>query len=330
MAHPVFESLANSSAASPWLDAVPDEFRRCFGGLPFELRHNLAGSPLFSLAQLDRAAQKASQGGTNAKFVNNTGLNHAAAKFDEAVSRPRVAGAVEELPVANAWMKISNICAVDPAYRDVLDQILREIEQVSGAPLRDRIVWSQMTVFMASPDVVTPYHIDHEQNFLCQVSGEKEIALYDPADRENLPDQEIERFYTGDLNGAQYREQFKARGKVYGLRPGVAVHLPSLGGHWVRNGPNVSISVSVNFCTREIDRRAHVYQMNHYLRKLGISPRPPGQSQVVDAMKAAYFDLLSVHPVRCYDDAVFSGIERQRAIAARAMPWRQTHEVAHG
>lgn len=300
------------------IDADVDEFRRCFGHKPFQLRHNLVDHPLFSLARLDQAAVRASKLTTNAKFVNNTGLANTGAKFDEAKERERTAGAVEQLSSANAWMKISDICAADPEYREVLEQLLDDIERFAGQPVRKHISWTQMTVFMASPGVVTPYHIDHEQNILCQISGGKDISLFDPADRELLSETEIERFYTGDLNGATYNDAKQARGKMYRLEPGVAVHIPSLGGHWVKNGPNVSISLSINMSLRDIERRAHVYQLNHYLRKAGIRPRPPGQSALLDKFKASYFDMLSVRPAHNYYDAVFSGIGRQRAVFERA------------
>ncbi len=306
------------AARAAVIDADVDEFRVNFGHKPFQLKHNLAGHPLFSLARLDQAAVRASKLTSNAKFVNNTGLARTGAKFDEAQERERAAGAVEKLPSANAWMKISDICAADPEYRVVLEQLLDDIERFAGRPVRKHISWTQMTVFMASPGVVTPYHIDHEQNILCQISGGKDISLFNPDDRELLPDVEIERFYTGDLNGATYRENMQDHGRIFRLEPGVAVHIPSLGGHWVKNGPDVSISVSVNMSMHDIERRAHVYQMNHYLRKAGIRPRPPGQSAWVDGFKATYLDLLSVHPVHNYYEAIFSGIDRQRALLARA------------
>jgi Cupin-like domain len=308
---------ANLEKAKYFFPSNPNEFRDRFGRLPFALSHRLHETDLFSLPRLDAAAAKAvaaTKAKGNAKFVNKDGLSRVSAKFHEAAQRDQVEGAVLGLKESGAWMKISNICAVDSAYRDLLNDILADIELWSGVPVRRSIVWTQMTVFMASPNVVTPYHIDHEQNFLCQISGEKDIALFPPDDRELLPDVEIERFYTGEINAATWRENLHSRGAIHHLKPGVAVHLPSLGGHWVRNGPDVSISVSINFCTKQTDRRAHIYQMNHYIRKVGLVPRSPGASLFGDTLKAAFLGMLTRRKVRCYEDAVFSGIDRLRAI----------------
>ena len=67
-------------------------------------------------------------------------------------------------------------------------------------------------------------------------------------------------------------------------RLGEAVHIPTHGAHWVKNHDNVSVSLSLNF---EFPHwlQADVYRTNHYLRRVGLSPLPPGRSVVVDRMK---------------------------------------------
>ena len=45
------------------------------------------------------------------------------------------------------------------------------------------------------------------------------------------------------------------------------MHHPPLAPHWVKNGDNVSVSVSVSFCIRSLDHRAKVYQANRLLRR---------------------------------------------------------------
>jgi hypothetical protein len=59
-------------------------------------------------------------------------------------------------------------------------------------------------------------------------------------------------------------------------------------GHYVKNGPeDVSISLSFFFQTDETLRWTHAMQLNHKLRtRLGINPRPVGQSKRLDALKA--------------------------------------------
>ncbi|MEJ1976358.1 MAG: cupin-like domain-containing protein [Acetobacteraceae bacterium] len=188
--------------------------------------------------------------------------------------------------------------------------MLHEIEDLTGVPLHEEITWSTLTVFLASPRIVTPYHIDHESNFLFQIEGEKEVCLFDPSDQDLLPAPEIEQFYVGNAEAANYRSHLQDRGTVYRLTPGMAVHHPPLAPHWVKNGDGVSVSASIGFCMRDLDRRAKVHQANLVLRKLGLHPQAPGLSRTGDRAKAAVMSVLSKSNPQTQDDLLFSGIRR--------------------
>jgi hypothetical protein len=62
-----------------------------------------------------------------------------------------------------------------------------------------------------------------------------------------------------------------------------------------------------------LDRRARVYQVNHLLRRMGLSPTPPGKSPVRDAVKVAGMGLLSKSAPRTIDEILFSGVNRLMA-----------------
>ncbi|MGH8078545.1 MAG: cupin-like domain-containing protein, partial [Lysobacter sp.] len=214
-------------------------------------------------------------------------------------------------------IRLSDIGKVDPDYRDVVRTAIQDLEDLYGQPIVRRVTLSGVSVFIASPNIVTPYHIDHEANFLCQISGHKEIYLYDPNDRELLPSSEIEQFYAGDGTAARYREDMLPRGRRFELAPGIAVHHPSLAPHRVRNGPEVSISVGINFCTHELDRRARVYQVNHLLRKAGFKPGQPDESRMLDAVKARGMQLICNPRPTSTPELLFSGLKRLRSWAQR-------------
>jgi hypothetical protein len=163
---------------------------------------------------------------------------------------------------------------------------------------------------MASPGVVTPYHIDHESNFLLQVEGEKDVCLFDQDDRDVLSDTEIEKFYAGDAEAARYKPNLQDRGALFHLIPGSAVHHPPLAPHLVRNGDSVSVSVSIGFCTRTLDRRAKVYQVNSLMRRAGLRPAAPGQSNLRDRIKAAGLEMATSSNATSREDILFSGFRR--------------------
>jgi hypothetical protein len=62
--------------------------------------------------------------------------------------------------------------------------------------------------------------------------------------------------------------------------------------HFVRNGPDVSISLSITFHTAESDREHGVRMLNSYLRRAGMRPTPPGPHVRRDALKYAAFRAL--------------------------------------
>jgi hypothetical protein len=72
---------------------------------------------------------------------------------------------------------------------------------------------------------------------------------------------------------------------------GVGVYLPSFVPDWVRTEAGVSVSFSIPFYTEFSKRAEFVNRINCRLRKLHLSPRPPGASEPVDRVKAAGFEL---------------------------------------
>jgi hypothetical protein len=169
--------------------------------------------------------------------------------------------------------------------------------------------------------VTTPYHIDHESNFLFQIRGSKHISLHEPDDRDVVPDDQLERFYTGDFEAAEYRPELQSRGTVFHLVPGTVVHHPPLAPHWVHNGNDVSVSVSVGFSLRPLDRRARVYQINHYLRRAGLTPTPPGRSTLRDSLKMAAIGALSKSKPSSPDEILYSGLNRLAAPVRTVRRW---------
>jgi hypothetical protein len=140
-------------------------------------------------------------------------------------------------------------------------------------------------VFLSSPGRITTYHIDRECNFILQIQGRKTVYVFDQNDREVLPEEEIERFWAIDNNAAIYKPRYKDRAKVFELEPGDGIHVPVNAPHWVRNGDNISITLSVNFQFDD-SYRADIYRANYLLRKLGVRPSPPGRYVVRDKMKS--------------------------------------------
>jgi hypothetical protein len=293
------------------IDAEVGVFQEAFNRRSFAFPHRLANHPLFTIPRLADAAQAVLDKGDGERFVVFDAKSfEAGTGFGTTSARNRLPESVRRLPEGRTWLKISSANEADPDYAEVLRQIIHDISELTGRDLVSEITWSSLTVFMASPGIVTPYHIDHESNFLFQVQGEKDVWLFDQDDRVILSDIEIEKFYAGDAEAARYKPNLRERGTVYHLTPGAAVHHPPLAPHLVRNGDSVSVSVSVGFCMRALDRRAKVYQFNNLMRRVGLRPLRPGRSNLRDRMKAAGLEMATKSNAVSREDILFSGFRR--------------------
>jgi len=59
----------------------------------------------------------------------------------------------------------------------VLQSCLSEAVELSGEQLRDDVILGNATILIASPNRVTPYHIDWDCNFLMQIAGDKKLHV---------------------------------------------------------------------------------------------------------------------------------------------------------
>lgn len=175
----------------------------------------------------------------------------------------------------------------DGELRPVYEALVRNLSDQVGAALASDMSIGRATLIVSSPGRITPYHIDGEVNFLLQLRGAKVVYIFDQSDRTLLTDEELEGFYSGDFNAAQYKAERQAEANVFDFVPGKGAHLPLHAPHWVSNGDSVSVSLSLNCTLHSHAKSAHVYRFNRLLRGRGRTPMPPGVSPWRDELKAA-------------------------------------------
>jgi hypothetical protein len=106
-----------------------------------------------------------------------------------------------------------------------------------------------------------------------QVRGKKQMAIYDVADRELLPEEALERYYTQGQVITKCPEELFENYELFEMNPGDGVYVPVTAPHWVKTLDEVSVSVSINFRSPSSIRRARVFRMNRMMRKMGLRPR---------------------------------------------------------
>ncbi len=271
--------------ASRYFHGDEGRFRDMFNRTAFSFSHSLSRSHLFELPRLIQLVRSLPR----EELHYDAGDIRINQRWDQAP--PCELSAVElidRIENAGAWIIIRR-AQKDPEYREILDRCLAEAEDLVGIDLGNQTKVRDAIVFITSPGRISSYHIDRECNFLLQVQGEKVIYIFDKNDREVLPEQEIERFWTVDNNAAVYKEQFQNRAQAFHLKPDVGVHIPVNAPHWVQNANNVSVTVAMTFQFHDRDL-ANVYRANYLIRKIGLVPLPPGRSRARDRMKSSAID----------------------------------------
>jgi hypothetical protein len=251
------------------------------------LTHALADHPLLQIGALVELGKRQQE----RRLVRTHSADATAGtSFADAPNlHPNRKGAIEtleDIAQARAWMSLLNVQA-DPIYRGLIDEILDEIRPI--VEQRDpgmcyRAGW----IFVSSPNAVTPFHMDHEHNFIMQIRGRKRLYAWDPFDRVVVPERGQELFHDAHSRElVQWSEDWRPRARVMDLEPGLGGYMPSTSPHMVENGSEPSITISFTYYTDSTRRRELIYRGNAALRRLGVEPTPVGTSPGRDRIKHA-------------------------------------------
>ena len=186
---------------------------------------------------------------------------------------------IRNLDHANVWMSLLN-AEVDPSIcelmMNVLDQLQPGILATQGE-MRNRGAF----FFIASPNSVTPVHIDIEFSLLLQFRGTKTVS-FGRWESEAVRRRELNRYWEGSDGRIEAMPEEMVS---FHLSPGQGVYIPPCTPHWVTYGPETSMSVTLAFHTAASTRERRVEDFNSLARRLHLNPREPGRSAVVDTAK---------------------------------------------
>jgi len=189
---------------------------------------------------------------------------------------------IRDLHNANAWLTLLNV-EDDPGMADVMNTKLDELEagMMARWGKRGKMHKRVAFIFVSSPNSVTPVHFDIEHSLLMQVQGSKKVSIgrwASDADRRH----EFDRYWDGSHGRI---ETVPPEETSYTVTPGEAVYIPPGKPHWVQNGPDTSLSVTLTYFTAATIRENRIEDFNAHLRRRGMQPREPGRSATVDTAK---------------------------------------------
>jgi len=273
----------SASGAGRLLDIDAETFRTHFNRKPFLFRHRLTDHPLFRLTRLAELAKtlppsivEYNAGKIPVSLPDWENTPYTGLSAEETVRR------IEE---CGSWLVLKRAEAA-PDCLQLLNEVLDEIEPLSE-PIEPGMCEREGAIFVTSPGSVTPYHMDHEINFLLQMRGSKTVSVFCASDRSVLSELELERHFSGPAihRNMKFYERYQERATVFELKAGYGLHIPTTDPHWIKNSDQVSISFSAAFKTRASLHRGAIYRLNGQMRKVGLDPVPYGKKPVRDEMK---------------------------------------------
>jgi hypothetical protein len=164
-----------------------------------------------------------------------------------------------------------------PEYAALLDRLMESLPPAilaeTGPPVEIKGF-----IFLSAPHTHTPLHFDAEYNVLFQVAGTKTFATF-PAHEPFLTLAERETYHaTGENLLAVTRA--RAGGETrHELVPGDALYVPYCAPHWVRSGPDISISLSLTWQSAWSLDVADALRLGPALKRLGLALPDPALSR---------------------------------------------------
>lgn len=258
---------------------------------PFKFHHNLMGHPALSLENLSRVLPTLPE----QQVMYSKGLLDVGADFESTFrKKPKdrsLEETIESIRTSDSYIMVRSPEA-DPSFADLYRDLCGEVSALmKKRGVGDLPVGAQLYLFIASPNSITPFHIDRYSTFLMQFRGSKAVTVAKPWDDRVVSQANREAYVIRQNTKLPWTPQIDQMSTVFEFSPGEALHIPFVAGHHVRNGPeDVSISMSIIFNTDESIRWRDALSFNHVLRKnlrrVGLQPSKVGQSAWRDSLKS--------------------------------------------
>jgi hypothetical protein len=252
------------------MSVFPPQSREIFAAnypeVPHKLAHALAAHPLLELEALAQLAEALPERSIEYNFAD---LPIGVDGKPEPTGIP-IGETIRNIGSAGSWAVLKNIeqhAAYAALLEDLLDEIRPEIESRTG-----KMLLTQGFIFVTSPGGVTPYHFDPEHNILLQLRGSKVMTQFPAGDARYAPDEVHEAYHTGGARELRWRDELAAGGREFALGPGEALFVPVMAPHFVRNGPEPSVSLSITWRSEWSFAEADARAFNAMLRHAGLKP----------------------------------------------------------
>jgi len=262
------------------LDIDRARYMQVFGRGSMLVRHALVDHPLFTLDAMAELAdelpaplvgrQRADLGAFTGGYVDDIGSGPPSETIRD-IERNRARVVLREI------QQVPRYAALIDACLDVVEPLVAGRE--GGMTRRAGYL------FISPSQAVTPVHFDAEHSFLLQVRGVKHVSV-SPLANESIRRRELERYYDKKPLDT---DTIAAEATTLRMGAGEGVYIPSFLPHWVETEAGLSVSFSIPFYTAWTEKAESVNMINKQLRRVHLSPRPPGRSKGLDYAKTVAY-----------------------------------------
>jgi len=262
---------------------------------PFVLGHRLLGHDALTLENLARVlpALPAEQVMFSKDLL---GLHD---DFEETFRGERqdvsLSQVLEQIRTGSSYIMVRSPEA-HPSFAELHRALLADVESAMHARgIPGAAKDAQLYLFIASPGAITPFHIDRYSTFLLQFRGTKQVSVFPQWDERVVSARECEDYATYQSTRLAWDDSREHLGIRFEFTPGMALHIPFMAGHHVKNGmDDVSISMSIIFNTQESVAWQGALGFNSLLRRvldpLGMRPARVAANDTRDAVKARAYE----------------------------------------
>ncbi len=261
-------------------DQSRDIFALSYPEVPHKLAHTLHRHELLEFEPLARLAERLPEGGVEYNLADlPIAVDGKPDRGDLSIGEM-----IRQVGRADSGAVIRHI-EQDPEYAALLNELLDQIEPLV-APKTGRMINRVGFIFVTSPGGVTPCHFDPEHNILLQIKGSKVMTQFPVTDTRFVADEAHESYHRGGPREVPWRPELESGGLEIAIGPGEGLFVPVMAPHFVRNGPEPSISLSITWRSEWSYAEADARAFNSVLRGWGFNPRVPGRWPAGNRMKA--------------------------------------------
>ncbi|WP_373492370.1 cupin-like domain-containing protein [Parasphingorhabdus sp.] len=245
------------------------KFAENYPETPHILKHDLDHHPLLELGALADLARRLPLTSIECNSGDQPiGLDQVPEQL-----REQAAETILDIGAADRWVCLRNV-EQQPEYAVLLEQLLEELRPQIEAKTGPMINL-QCFLFATSPGGVTPYHFDPEHNILLQLRGSKVMTVFPAGNTDCAADEIHETFHAGGRPELPWSDEMARHGTDCKISAGEAVYVPVMAPHYVTNGPEVSISISITWRSEWSYIESDARCFNGMMRRMGAKPKAP-------------------------------------------------------